>query len=240
MRLRLVSWNIHSCVGTDKRYDPSRIASVLAGFDADIIGLQEVDWRAPQYEGTDQLSFLASRLGMNAIAGPNLIDHRGEFGNALLTRLQVEDVDHLDLSLPGREPRGCIDAKLVGEGRRIRVFVTHLGLMRRERVKQLRTIAQHLADGAIVDIRCLIGDINEWLPPLISGRDLIPKPFHAVCAPRTFPSKMPVFRLDRVYVAPLPSRLVQHPFVTGSARRASDHLPIVIDVEWDETADSHA
>lgn len=240
MRLRLVSWNIHSCVGTDKRYDPSRIASVLAGFDADIIGLQEVDWRAPQYEGTDQLSFLARTLGMNAIAGPNLIDRRGEFGNALLTRLEVADVDHLDLSQPGREPRGCIDAQLVSEGHRIRVFVTHLGLMRRERVKQLRTIVRHLADDVSTDMRCLLGDINEWLPQLISGRDLIPKPFQAVYAPRSFPSKMPVFRLDRAYVAPLPSRLVQHPFVSGSARQASDHLPIIIDVQWDNASQSRA
>lgn len=235
MRLRLVSWNIHSCVGIDKRYDPGRIASVLADLDADIIGLQEVDWRSPQHEGVDQLAFLARELEMTAVAGPNLYDHRGEFGNALLTRLAVEEVEHLDLAQPGREPRGCIDARLRHEGHHIRALVTHLGLRRDERAIQLNDIADHLGHET-GEVRCLLADINEWLPTRFTRGPLVPACFDAVYAPRTFPSRRPVFPLDRVFVSPLPDKLDHARLRTPLSRLASDHLPVLVDVGWQDKA----
>lgn len=232
MRLRLVTWNIHSCVGTDRRYDPGRIASVLKQLDADVIALQEVDWRSPPHEGLDQLAFLARSLGMDAVTGPNLIDHRGEFGNALLTRWRVDHVTHIDLSQPGREPRGCIDARIMLNNQSIRVLNTHLGLSRPERTAQLRKIAHHLAGEEIADVCCLLGDINEWLPARVSGRPIMPAHFSSVCAPRTFPSNKPVFRLDRVYLSPAPVGLTRDRRVSVLARTASDHLPVVVDAAW--------
>lgn len=232
MRLRLVSWNIHSCVGTDKRYDPGRVASVLAELDADVIGLQEVDWRTPRHEGVDQLAYLAKVTGMTAVAGPNLYDHRGEFGNALLTRLAVEEVDHMDLAQPGREPRGCIDARLRHGDHHIRALVTHLGLRRYERVKQLKAIEEHLGDREPGVVRCLLADINEWLPTRLTRGPLVPACFDTVYAPRTFPSTRRTFPLDRVFLAPLPDELERAPYITPMSRLASDHLPIVVEAQW--------
>ena len=93
MRLRAVSWNVHSWVGTDRREDPGRIAEVLARLQADVVGLQEVDWRTSRPDDRDPFELVARRVGMTAIPGPNLADHRGEYGNGLLTRLPVEAVD---------------------------------------------------------------------------------------------------------------------------------------------------
>lgn len=233
MRLRLVSWNIHSCVGTDKRYDPGRIASVLAGLEADVIGLQEVDWRTPQYEGVDQLAYFARMLGMTAIAGPNLCDHRGEFGNALLTRLAVEEIKHLDLAQPGREPRGCIDARLCHEGQTIRAMVTHLGLRRFERGAQLNQIAKYLDASEPTTVRCLLADINEWLPPLLKSSPHVSRHFESVCTSRTFPAKSPAFALDRILLSPRPDDINYAPCRTALCRLASDHLPLVVDARWD-------
>ena len=42
-RIRVVSYNIHRCVGMDGRQDPGRVAEVIRELDADIVGLQEVD-----------------------------------------------------------------------------------------------------------------------------------------------------------------------------------------------------
>lgn len=234
MRLRFVSWNIHSCVGTDKRYDPGRVASVLGTLDADVIGLQEVDWRSPPHEGVDQLAFLARTLGMTAIAGPNLYDHRGEFGNALLTRLAVEEVEHLDLAQTGREPRGCIDARLRHEDQSIRALVTHLGLRRYERAAQLQAITDYLGAREPGVVRCLMADLNEWLPTRLTRGPLTPACFDTVYAPRTFPSTRPVLPLDRVFVSPLPDELEQARLRTPWSRLASDHLPLVVDARWDE------
>ena len=147
VRCRVATWNIHGCVGTDGRYDPARVAAVLAGLDADIIGLQEVDWRHPMPGGVEVLDFLGETLGMHAVEGPNLHDHRGRYGNGLLTRLDVEDYRLHSLAYGGREPRGAIDATLALDGGRVRVLVTHLGLKFRERRAQVRTLRALARDG---------------------------------------------------------------------------------------------
>ena len=47
MQLRLASYNVHKCLGMDRRRSPERIVSVLNALDADIVALQEVDHRLP-------------------------------------------------------------------------------------------------------------------------------------------------------------------------------------------------
>ncbi|MCA9286132.1 MAG: endonuclease/exonuclease/phosphatase family protein, partial [Phycisphaerales bacterium] len=174
MHCRLVTWNIHSCVGTDGAYDPGRTAEVLRGLDADIIGLQEVDWRTPPFDGMDQLTLMAQRLAMTPVAGPNLRDHRGEYGNGLLTRLEVREVRRVHLAHDASEPRGAIDALLTRDGHRLRVLVTHLGLRRRERRLQAQAIRAAVERGA--DAVVLLADLNEWMPGLLVGDILAPEP----------------------------------------------------------------
>ena len=233
MRLRAVSWNVHSWVGTDRREDPERVADVLARLQADVVGLQEVDWRTSRPQDRDPLELVAQRVGMTAIAGPNLVDHRGEYGNGLLTRLPVEAVDRFDLSQPGREPRGAIDARLRHGERSVRVLVTHLGLDRVERRSQLRRLAERLAPAKEPEeFRVLLGDLNEWLPWRRSHAPLLTHHFARSYSARSFPTRLPLLHLDRIFVAPAPrlARLQVHR--EGIARRASDHLPLVLDAEW--------
>ena len=45
-RLRVATYNVHGCVGTDRRHDPARIASVVGELDADIVALQEFTYAA--------------------------------------------------------------------------------------------------------------------------------------------------------------------------------------------------
>jgi endonuclease/exonuclease/phosphatase family metal-dependent hydrolase len=232
IRLRVVSWNVHSWIGADRHADPGRIADVLSTLDADVIGLQEVDWRATRPDGVDPFELVARRVGMTPIPGPNLVDHRGEYGNGLLTRLPVESVEHLDLSHPRREPRGAIDARLRQGERWIRVVVTHLGLGRIERRTQVRRLAQCLESVSEGEVRLLLGDFNEWR---LWGRPLAPllgSCFTQDFRARSFPARWPLLSLDRILVAPAPraARLTVHR--PGVARLASDHLPLVLDVEW--------
>ena len=233
MRLRAVSWNVHSWVGTDRREDPERIADVLSALQADVVGLQEVDWRTSRPEDRDPLELVAERLGMTAIPGPNLVDHRGEYGNGLLTRLPVETVERFDLSQPGREPRGVIDARLRRGERSVRVLVTHLGLDRVERRSQLGQLAERLAPTTEPEeCRLLLGDLNEWLPWRRSHAPLLPRHFARSYSARSFPTRLPLFHLDRILVAPTPRLARFEAHRDGIARRASDHLPLVLDAEW--------
>lgn len=236
MRLRVVTWNVHSWIGTDRREDVARIARVLEGLDADVIGLQEVDSRAAHPTQPDPLERIAAQLGMTALAGPNLADDRGEYGNGLLTRLPVATFDRVDLSEIGREPRGAIDATLEHGSAPVRVIVTHFGLDRAERRAQAHRLAARLQDSPEPGgVRVLLGDLNEWRPWVRPDRRLIPDQFDHGFSARSFPARLPILRLDRIFVSPRPDASRLHVEGGALARRASDHLPLILDAEWSST-----
>lgn len=238
MRCRVATWNIHSCVGSDGRYDVARVVDVLASLEADIIGLQEVDWRRPAEGGGEAFDFIASRLGMASIEGPNLHDHRGRYGNGLLTRFDVRTVQQISLSYTGREPRGAIDATLTCDGATIRVFVTHLGLKYRERRQQVQTLCEAAAAGNEVCPTVLLGDMNEWISARLIRNAFTPSPFSRMVSGPSFPSRWPCFPLDCILMAPFPLHVRGGVFRSEDARKASDHLPVFADIEWPVSQES--
>lgn len=221
----VASYNIHRCVGMDGRRDAGRVTSVICDLDCDAIGLQEVDSRAGPHADSMQLEYLARTAGMEAIAGPTILRHDGDYGNALLTRRPVLAVRRHDFSFATREPRGALDVDLDIVGRRVRVIVTHLGLRpaeRRYQVKQLLSLLHLVEHGQIV---VALGDINEWLPigrPLRWLHGILGKP----PSQRTFPTWFPLFALDRVWVRPRHSLVNLGTHVRSPARVASDHYPV--------------
>lgn len=221
----VASYNIHQCVGTDGRRDAERIAAVIRDLDCDAIGLQEVDSRAGPHADSMQLEYLARATGMDALAGPTILRHDGDYGNALLTRRPVLAIRRHDISFASREPRGALDVDLDIDGHRVRVIVTHLGLRPAERRYQVKLLLKLLhpdePGGAVV----ALGDINEWLP---IGRPL--RWLHGLlgCPPsqRTFPTWFPLFALDRVWVRPRISLIDVRTHAGAIARVASDHYPL--------------
>ena len=240
MRIRIATWNVHSCVGTDGRLDPDRVADVIATLDADFVALQEVDSRAHRTGGVNQLALLERRLGLHALAGPCLIASDGDFGNALLSRQPAVAVSHIDLSIAGLEPRGAIDARFDQAGAQLRIVATHLGLSRHERRRQIARLNEALTgaaedvDGAAATV--LLGDFNEWRPGALSRVRIVGRRPAAISRVRSFPSRAPLLRLDRIMVEPQPSRFVPRARSAGPVRVASDHLPVVADLEWPEIA----
>jgi len=227
-RLRIASYNIHECVGSDGRRDPARIAAVLREIDADIIGLQEVDARPGETSESMQVQYLASTLGHHAVAGPTLLRAGGEYGNAILTRRPVLDVRRVDLTVYRREPRGALDVDLDIDGWTVRVLVTHLGLLPGERRKQVRRLLDLLGDHRS-DVVVLCGDINEWFAVGRPLRWLHARLGRTATVP-TFPSAFPVFALDRIWVHPHAALAALTAHASPAARRASDHLPLLADI----------
>ncbi|MBY0430248.1 MAG: endonuclease/exonuclease/phosphatase family protein, partial [Rhodospirillales bacterium] len=189
----VASYNIHRCFGTDRKYLPERIGDVLLALGADIIGLQEVDMRL-LVDGRPQLEYLAETLDMAAIAGANFHDHRGHFGNAMLTRLPILSMRRTDLSVRNFEPRGALEVIQELHGRRLRVMVTHLGLNAAERRLQVRRLLAVLEDGEDMPT-VVMGDFNEWKPTGGALRSLNRR-FGPSLAARTFPSRLPLLSLD--------------------------------------------
>lgn len=230
MRLRIATYNIHSCIGNDRLYDPARTAAVIDELDADVVGLQEVSAR-PEIEAMgDQFAFLAAATGMAAVAGPNVVLRHTRYGNLLLSRRPVLGSRCVDLSVAPYEPRGAVVADIdAGGGGTLRAVVAHLGLRVWERARQhaqLREISAARGDAAVV----LMGDFNSWWPDLRSLGYLGPR-LGWRRSPASFPAHLPVLALDRIAAAPVDlvvGRVRAH--ASPLARQASDHLPVVADI----------
>lgn len=214
MDLCLVSWNVHGWIGRDGARRPDHGVEAIRSFDADVVALQEVagrDWEAA-----------ARAAGYDALFGSTV----GEgYGNAILSRIPVAAVRRLDLSVPGREPRGALDLVLEAAGGPLRVVATHLGLRASERRRQAAQLARHVEAGERDLPLILLGDLNDWTP---WGSQLRPiaRAIGPLSRVATFPSRRPVLPLDRA-ACRVPGRIasvraIQDPSVRG----ASDHLPL--------------
>jgi endonuclease/exonuclease/phosphatase family metal-dependent hydrolase len=222
---RVLTYNVHSCIGADRKYDPHRILDIVRRIDADIVALQEV--RA--YSAVDdQFHLFQEHLRpMKAVFGTTFRRTRFKFGNALFVRGTILETRLLDLSVAPFEERGAIDCTVGLRGRRVRVIAAHLGLFRRERSEQILRLAAALKHHP-ADITILLGDFN------IFGAER--RRLRTVGAPamlpriRTFPSFQPIMSLDRVWTIPNERlvRLARHR--DSPAKWASDHLPLVGEV----------
>jgi endonuclease/exonuclease/phosphatase family metal-dependent hydrolase len=222
---RIASYNIHQCVGVDRRRDPARVAHVIRELDCDVVGLQEVDSRKGLGRDSMQLDFLARETAMQPIAGATILRHDGDYGNALLTRRPVLQVKRHDFSFSSREPRGALEVDLQIEDKPVKVVVTHLGLVPAERRYQVKQLLEVVIGCAPERLIVVLGDINEWLPlgrPLRWLHGLLGKP----PSQRTFPVWLPVFALDRVWVRPHEALLSLRVHNSPVARTASDHFPV--------------
>jgi endonuclease/exonuclease/phosphatase family metal-dependent hydrolase len=222
MQISLASYNIHGCIGRDGRYDRARILAVLNELQADVVALQEVE---TVRGGLDVLAYLAQGTGTTAVAAPTLITREGHFGNALLTRFPVSNVERVDLTYHRREPRCALGADLdCGGGVKLRAVATHLGLTPRERRFQVRRLLKLFRTPRSWPA-VLMGDLNEWL---LWGRPLrwLHAYFDRSPALATFPARYPLFALDRILTHPHGGLSGVAVHATSAARIASDHLPL--------------
>lgn len=220
----VASYNVHKCVGTDGRFDPERVAAVVRELDADIIALQEADERTGSRQGLLDLAALERDSDLVPTHVPENRRSHGWHGNLILARRGVvESVNQL--RLPGLEPRGAVIVDLELKGVSLRIIAAHFGLLRRSRSQQANALVE--ATHPVLRPTILLGDLNEWrVRNRSSLLALLPHfgPIDAVLP--SFPSRFPLFALDRILARPphLISSIEVHK--TPLAQRASDHLPI--------------
>lgn len=222
--LCIASYNIHSSVGMDGRRKPSRIAEVIKQLGCQIIALQEVDNQPGDHDESMQLEYFCKVLEMRAVPGLRMVRKTGEYGNALLTRFPILDVQYRELDYPSCEPRGAIDVHLDIHGRRVRVIAAHLGLRRAERKYQWAQILREVDEESEVPT-FVLGDMNEWYrgaQTLKEAHRLFGEP----PAPAAFPSFWPMLALTRIWVRPRKAIESIDVYRSELARVASDHLPV--------------
>ena len=223
-RLRVATWNVHSCIGIDGRHSPDRVRRLTRSIGADIVALQEVDSRV---NGRDGFEELGEALGPANAHCRTLKTPDGDYGHMLLSRWPIRTWRIRDISVPGREPRSVIDALVDFRHGGLRVLATHLGLSRRERSRQVRMVSRLLDQSELPTI--LLGDFNEATRFGPASRAFGNRLASAGLR-RTFPSQRPLLPLDRIWVsAPM---AVDKSWVPRQTRQASDHLPLVADLKF--------
>lgn len=228
--LRVATYNVHGCIGTDRRHDPDRVASVVSELDADVVALQEFTYPASVAIEHREPVELVTLDSYQCALGPTREVATRCFGNALLARHPIVDVQRIDLSMDRREPRGALAATVDIGGTHVHLLATHLGLKVIERRFQVRQLLSYL-DSVRHSLVVVLGDFNDWLP----GRSAVHVLDHRMgkLTPlRSFPSSRPMLSLDRIWIQPASAlrRLFVH--TSTLARRASDHLPVVADIDF--------
>jgi endonuclease/exonuclease/phosphatase family metal-dependent hydrolase len=228
VRLRAVSYNVHGFVGGDRRFDPVRVASVISGLSADIVGLQEVVFDGPSGCPYDGLPLQLPDLPHRAVAVTREHGTASVFGNALLSRYPITRAERIVLDHPRREPRTALDCDVQLGPCELRVLVAHLGLRAAERAQQV----EHLLTVALRGEQrpCLLmGDFNEWFV-FGRARRTLERFFDSAHAQHSYPARCALFSLDRIWVKP-PTALVSFSVRADAvAKIASDHLPVIADV----------
>jgi endonuclease/exonuclease/phosphatase family metal-dependent hydrolase len=237
---RLITYNVHRCLGLDGRLSPQRIAEVIAPFQPDIVALQELDVFRARSGGVDQAHAIASALGMQMHFHPALRVMEELYGDAILTPRPSRLVKAGALpglaGQPKLEPRGALWAAIKIGGADVQVVNTHLGLRRGERLAQVNALLGPDWTGhpACRDPLILTGDFNA-VPGSRAYRRLATRLCDAQRTPHvrrplaTFPVGLPFLRIDHVFV----SRSIEVTRVetirNPVTRQASDHLPLLVD-----------
>jgi endonuclease/exonuclease/phosphatase family metal-dependent hydrolase len=226
-RIRIATWNMHSGVGIDGRFAPQRIARVIAELGADIVALQEF---GSHRAGFDMRAHLEQATGWPALVMATCSDRYGEFGNAVLSRFPIlSSVCHA-LDVGRREPRNAIDVIVDCGVAHLRVIATHLGLRRHERRAQSAYLHDLFTGGEVSPV-VLLGDFNMWRTRGGGLQAFSPDSGRGSRGPRTFPAPFPIVALDRILVSPMSARIGLHAHRSRASRVASDHLPLVAEIE---------
>lgn len=233
--MRLLSYNIHKGIGgRDRRYRLDRILDVIEHENPDIVCLQEVDHNVRRSHFHNQPKLFVEHFRPAAhLSQTNVRVKQGGYGNLLFSRWPMQTRHQISLRLGRRKPRGAQIAVIDSPEGPFCLAHWHLGLAERERHWQTRHLLEHALFRESSHLpRLVVGDTNDWrntlAKALFAGHG-----FRQITAPisrfRTFPAWFPIGSLDKVFVddaVHVRSARVAH---TWLARRASDHLPLVVD-----------
>jgi endonuclease/exonuclease/phosphatase family metal-dependent hydrolase len=244
--LRVLTYNVHSCIGTDGKLSPTRIARVIAQCEPDVVALQELDLGRRRTAHVDQALVIARQLQMEHHFHPTFEVESEQFGNAVLSRFPMSLVRAAQLPGPAdrrdREPRSALWVSLEVDGQSWQLLNVHLGLSSRECKAQVETLLgdQWFGDARFQEPTLLCGDLNA-----VPGS----RPHRLICTrlcdaqrqlftrrrQRTFPSRFALLRLDHVFVGSKVEVVSTEVPSSKLARVASDHLPLLAEVRFART-----
>ena len=221
----MLVWNVHGF-----RSGLGPVADVIAREQPDLVLLQESRSRR-------RARRLAKRLGMSWVSSHRLFNrvrnavlHSREWR---LVSVKIQDFPKLGRTIR----RGFIAAELRRLGAPLTAVSTHLGLAPRERVHHARLLTDYLAP---VKGPLVVGvDVNEG-PEGTAVRWIAERLFDTFATAGdgeglTFPATAPGARIDYVFARDVTQVTASWVSSAPNVRTASDHLPVVADLEVPES-----
>jgi endonuclease/exonuclease/phosphatase family metal-dependent hydrolase len=246
-KLRVVTLNIHKGLSQfNRRMVIHDLREGLRALDPDLVFLQEVAGmnrrharRFAAWPGEAQHAFLAGEE-LQHVYGRNRVHQHGHYGNALLSRYPVLSAENEDISDHRYEHRGLLHTviKVPGWRRNLHCVCVHLSLHERGRRRQLDAIVERMESFADKRLPIIVaGDFNDWRQraSAVLEKSLGMTEVSAAAGGRhgrTFPSLLPLLRLDRIYVRGF--RVLGSQVHRGAPwNRLSDHLAVSAELERD-------
>ena len=239
--LRLLTYNVHRWLGTDRKISPDRIAEVIASCEPDIVALQEVRVGRVQAGEADQAATVAARLGMELHFQPTIRILGEQYGIAILSRhpSRIVKAERLPTQSqgPSFEKRCALWACVDVHGQRVQVVNAHLSLRSRDRRGQAAALVgpDWIGHPDCADPAILLGDFNA--PPYSRSYRLIAERMRDAQLSNpsgepqpTFHTRAPVLRLDHVFVTRSVEVVAAGPVRSLLTRVASDHYPLLAEL----------
>ena len=238
MRIRIATYNVHRCRGIDRRVDVGRIADVIAALDADVVAVQEIlRGRDDRAATADQVGYIAHTLGYHFAFGENQTLWGWPYGNATFSRLPITFRQNYDITWRSRDRRGCLRTDLrMPRGPALHVYNVHFSTRYFERPHQARRLlsADVLRHSTLSGPRVVLGDFNEWtrgIATRLMGSEFESVDVRLLGRRRTYPGLFPFLHLDHFYYDKALRLASCRLDRSRRALIASDHLPIVADLE---------
>ncbi len=243
-QIKIATYNIHKGFSQfNRRMVIHELRERLRELDADIVFLQEVQGehlrhreRHTDYPAVPQHEFLADEFWAHHAYGMNAVYEEGHHGNAILSRFPIVQTLNKDVSAHRFESRGLLHCEVDMGGQGVHCLCVHFGLTAKGRRAQIRMLVEYVLNELPGDAPLLIaGDFNDWRNELslpleseLGIHDVFH--LHAGKPARTYPSAMPLFRLDRIYVRGFSVQGCDV-HAGGRWRRLSDHAALSTQLE---------
>lgn len=245
--LRVFSYNIHKGFGLGNRaFVLPAIREAMASLQPDIVFLQEVlgqhDRHAERIDSWPEASqpdFIAQGVWPHVAYGKNAIYSHGHHGNAILSKYPIKSFENIDVSTNAFESRGILHAvvEVPGAPLPVHCMCVHLNMLRKGRDLQLKQLCRRVMRSVSrAEPLIVAGDFNDWQESASRllfddvGLHEVFLGLHGQHAP-TFPAKLPLLRLDRVYARGLETMRGE---ILGGSPWAdlSDHAPLYAELAF--------